>query len=218
MTYKHFTLSLFTAFIITSACNSEKITTEPIQLKPFPEKNIPEHIFKQNIKSFRDTIQSLFNFDNHFENKILTDIFGSYFNLHDSIAHRSLISFSAETMENPIFGKEYFSKPNTINDIYIHCFGEAWLSGLYYSKGQPLEYRTAFSIKLSKVDSTSTKVTIIAENPKVLNGVSNYSAHGPVARETTVESSTIEEYSLLLFIANKLGDTTLAPIKLPGNH
>ncbi|HMT75979.1 MAG TPA: hypothetical protein PKA77_18035 [Chitinophagaceae bacterium] len=218
MALTNFKSLLITVFVIHLGCNSEKITTEPIEPKPFPVKNTPEHVFKMNVEKLKDTITSFFDFENQFENKILDDIFCRYYDLTDSVAHRSLLSFYAETNQSPLFGKEYFAKPNTENDIYIHCYGEVWLSKLYFSKGRPLEYRTPFIIKLAKADSISTKVTIVAENPRVLNGISHYTAHGPAARQTSVEPSSIEEYSILLFIASKLGDTTLLPLKVPRDN
>jgi hypothetical protein len=39
--------------------------------------------------------------------------------------------------------------------------------------------------------------------------------HGPMNIYTKVQPTTIEEYSLLLFIADKLGDGSLLPLKLP---
>jgi len=97
----------------------------------------------------------------------------------------------------------------------LHASGETWPSKLYFSGKHQLGYRTPFIIKLTKVGSSSTKVNIIAEDPKVINGISGYSAHGAVARETAVAPTTIEEYSILLFIASKLGDSSMLPIKLP---
>lgn len=37
-------------------------------------------------------------------------------------------------------------------------------------------------------------------------------AHGFYSKEIDVEPTTVEEYSLILFIAEQLGDTTLKPL------
>jgi hypothetical protein len=193
----------FTVFSCTS--------TESINLKSFPIKNIPEHNFRVSISKLHDTIASLFNFENQEENKILSSIF--YYYYPEGMKH--LIYFSAETKDNAVFSREYFSKPNTSYDIYVHAYGDVWPSKLYFSGKKQLDYRTPFIIKLTKIDTNSTRINIIAESPKVINGISGYSAHGAVARETSVEPTTIEEYSILLFIASKLGDSSMLPIKLP---
>jgi hypothetical protein len=39
--------------------------------------------------------------------------------------------------------------------------------------------------------------------------------HGAYSKYTSVQATSIDEYTLLEFITSKLGDTTLAPIKLP---
>jgi hypothetical protein len=185
-------------------------TTESVETRYFPVKNVPEHIFNITVDTLREKIVESFEFKNQTGNKILEDIF--YF-VHEGQKH--LIFFSTETSKKPLFSIHYFSKPNTENDIYIHDFGNTWVSKLYFNNGKPMECRTAFIIKLSKVNDSKTKVKIVAENPKVINGIVGYGPHGAIARETEVESSTIEEYALLLFIADKLGDKTLHPLKLP---
>ncbi len=185
----------------------------------FPIKNIPEYTFHLGIERLRDTIAALFNFSNQYENKYLGPIFYYYiFEENESEKHKNAQFFNAETVKDSLFGRNYFSKPNTSNDIYIHDFNTAWPSKLYFSNGKPLKYRTDFIIKLSKVDLDSTKVVIIAEDPKVLNGIDGFGVHAPVARETAVRPSSIEEYSLLLFIADKLQEHNLLPLKLPSSQ
>ena len=139
------------------------VTTEPIEEKPFRVKNLPEKVFHFNIHKLRDTVAALFNFKNQYENKFLQPIF------YNKNVHQLL--FTAETVQDSLFGKSYFRDPDAVNDIYIHAFGETWLSKFYFSKEKPLLVRTAFIIKLSAQGDNSTKVVVIAEKPKVLNGI-----------------------------------------------
>ena len=215
MIYTNILKPLF--FILPLAIYSCK-TKETIEAKNFPIKNIPEHNFNIGINKLRDTITSLFNLENQDENKFLRDIFYYYSEGELSKENKHLIYFNVETAHDTLFSKDYFLNANTSNDIYIHDFGTPWLSKLYFSNGKQLEYKTAFIIKLSKINNDSTKLSIIAEGPKVLNGISGYGPHGAIARETIVNPTSIEEYSLLLFISEKLGDTTLIPLKLPNNN
>ncbi len=214
MTIINFKSLLLALTLTTQSCK----TTDPIETKPFPIKNIPEHSFNLNIDKLKDTISSLFSFENQHNNKYLSDIFFFYPSAEkEKENYKMFMDFQIETNKTALFGSTYFAKPNTANDIYIHNFGACWLSKLYYSKGKPLEYRTAYIIKLTTINKDSTKVFIEAEAPKVINGISGYGPHGAVARETTVEPTTIEEYSILLFLADKLGDKTLLPLKLPAD-
>jgi len=207
MTYNIIKLLFCLLTFMTFSCTS----TESIKIKAFPIKNIPEHDFKMSISVLHDTIASMFNFENQENDTILNSIF--YYYYPTDMKH--LVNFSAETKDNALLSREYFSKPNTSNDIYVHAFGDFWPSKLYFFDKHHLDYRTPFAIRLTKIDTFSTKVNVIAERPIVINGISNYSAHGAVARETVVATTTIEEYAILLFIASKLGDSSMLPIKLP---
>ena len=198
--------------------SDEIITTEPIQTKLFPQKNIPSHSFKLSLDKLKDTISALFSFGNQQNNKYLNDLF--YFYPSDEKEKedfKMFIDFQAETKKTALFGSDYYKKSKTSNDIYIHNFGTCWYSKLYFSKGKPLEYRTAFIIKLTNINKDLTNIFIEAEEPKVINGILGLGAHGPIARETIVDPTSIEEYSILLFIADKLGDKSLLPLKLPTN-
>jgi hypothetical protein len=208
--YSKFLKALLKGDTVTAMeIEKRNVTIEPIEEKPFRVKNLPEKVFHFNIHKLRDTVVALFDFKNQYDNKFLQPIFYNK-NVHQVI-------FSAETTKDSLFSKSYFNDPATANDIYIHAFGETWLSKFYFSKGKPLRVRTAFIIKLSAQNDSSVKVVVVAEKPKALNGISGFGFHGPIARETEVNSSTIEEYSLLLFIEDKLGDHGLTPLKLPGN-
>ena len=202
--------------ILAQRISDESITTELIETKSLPIKNVPSHSFKISLDKLKDTITSLFNFENQYNNKYLNNIFYYYPSKEDEKErHKMFIDFQVETKTTALFGTNYYEKPNTSNDIYIHNFGTCWNSKLYFSKKKPLKYRTAFIIKLTKINDDSTKLFIEAEAPKVINGTIGLGAHGPIARETAVEPTTIEEYSILLFIADKLGDKSLIPLKLP---
>lgn len=182
------------------------VKTEAIQERNFPIKNDTEHVFKINITALRDSIISFFKIENDpNENNFLKKIFYS--------SKRSIL-FSTETFKESGFGREYFSQAGNSNDIYLATFRSEWKSKLYFSKDHALDYLADFAFHLSKVDDNFTNIKVIAINPEVING-EGLGAHGKMNEYATVHSTTIEEYSLLLFIADKLGDKTLSPLKLP---
>jgi hypothetical protein len=184
-------------------------STDPIQTKSFPEKNLPEHNFKFNSNALRDTIISLFTVARQYNNSVLARTF------YSTADPGMSISFGAETSKDTIFSKQYFSKAGTTNDIFLHSFAQAWDSKYYYSKNRPLIFISNYIIKFERLNDSITKVSIMADDPEVINGTTCCGPHGTEARYTPVESSTIEEYTLLEYIASKLDDTSLAPIKLP---
>jgi hypothetical protein len=124
------------------------------------------------------------------------------------------VTFKAETADNPLFGREYFKNPDTENDIYIHSFGQFWYSPVYYAGGKPLEFRTPFILTLQKIDEERTLLKVRPETPRVIKGAAGLTAHGFVSKEIEVAPTTVEEYSLILFIAEQLGDTTLRPLNI----
>jgi hypothetical protein len=187
--------------------------TQVVEKKYFPTENIPEHIFNIKIAALKDSIIDFFKIENgSAENKILSKIF--YFNRHEE---RMSIFFSAETSKDTIFSKEYFSSPDNIEDLYLTSFHELWVSKLYYAQDHPLKYTADFALKLTAIDTNTTRLKVIAIDPEVVNGMS-IGIHGPMNVYTKVQSTTIEEYAILLFIAEKLGDRALLPLKIPKDH
>ena len=197
--------------ILAQKISDQNSTVGQIETRKFQIKNVPEHVFNIESIKLKDTIISLFSLENQFENKILSRIFYSKV----SKTFTMNITFQAETNKDTLFSKEYFSNPNSSNDIFLHSFRECWPSKYYYSQNNSLEYTANFIIKLNKINDGSTRILIIADSPQVINGISGYGVHGPIARYTSVQSTTIEEYTILKFIAKKLGDKTLSPLKLP---
>ena len=209
-----FNYRILTSFLLLTipGCSSQ----ESIQTNPFPNKNVPEHIFNINVNALKDTIIKAFRIGNEQEdNKYLRDIFWYYTDKEKK--YKMPIFFTAETNIDIVFSRSYFSKPNTSSDVFLEVFHEAWISEFYYSHNHPLSYTTNFAIKLSKIGSNKTMVKVFALNPEVINGT-GFGVHGPANIYTPAQPTTIEEYSLLLFIADKLGDTTLPPLKLPNNQ
>jgi hypothetical protein len=199
------------AFNLT--CSSCSESGGKIERKVLEHPNATSHIFQFPIACLRDTLVPLFDFERQYGSPALQSIF--YYYSEDDKEHKHLITLNAETKKHSLFGDDYFKKPNTENDIYLHDFGNTWNSSLYQVDGKPLEYRTAVILKLKSVDENRTRLVVAAENPMVINGTVGWGPHGPIAREEKVQPTTIEEHSLLLYIARELCDDSVAPLKWP---
>jgi len=203
----------FVALTITTtllSCDNLK----RLETKELVQTNPTEHIFNVSLDKLRQTILDSFN-----EHKGINSPFYQssifYFNVDmGNGEHKMTVSFNAETAGNALFGKEHFEKPNTENDIYIHSFGQFWYSPIYYAGGEALEFRTPFILTLEKIDEERTLLKVRPETPKVIKGVAGLTAHGFYSKEIEVAPTTVEEYSLILFIAEQLGDTTLKPLTI----
>ena len=209
--YENFIKALLSNDTIAAKIIQEaNVKTQPIQERAFSRKNFPVHVFKMNIATLKNTIVNLFKIENDASDNInLRDVFYFY-----SDTNRMQIFFVAETSKDTIFSKNYFSTQLTSNDIYLTSFHRTWISKLYYSNDHHLKYTTDFAVKLKMIDSNLTQLNVVALNPEVVNGMS-IGIHGPQNEYQKVEPTTIEEYSILLSIADKLGDKTLLPLILP---
>lgn len=201
---------LFTLGLACAGCGE---AGGKVEWKTLPHYNSISHVFRLPINRLHDTLVTLFDFDNQEDDANLRNVF--YYYPGDDKEHKQLINFNAETRRDSLFGNHFFKKPHTENDIYLHDFGFTWPSPLYRVQGQLLEYRTPFLLKLKSVDESHTQLVIEAENPVVINGTTGWGPHGPIAREEKVPPTTIEEHVLLLYIANKLRDKTVAPVIWP---
>jgi hypothetical protein len=114
------------------------------------------------------------------------------------------VVYSAETRESSLFGKETFARAGDKTDVYLHSFGEPILSSVYCVLGRRLPYRVEFAIRVQAVGEGS-QVSVEALNPRVLKGIGGFGPHGTYSAEVPVRPTTIEEYSLLLYIGDALG-------------
>jgi len=206
-------LIVFIIFFQLIGCKTNNLIHEKHLKTTYPIS----HIYDLPIQSLHDSILSYFSIERQLSSKLnQNSIF--YYNTDFSkkkIKHQ--VIFSAETSKNQLFSKDFFTTSGNENDIYIHSFGQYWYSSLYFVGNKPLEFRSQFGLKLMPIDSTKTLLKIEIISPKVLNGTEGQGPHGPYSKEVSVKSTTIEEYSLLFYIAEQIGDTTLLPLDLGKN-
>ncbi len=183
-----------------------------INIKTLGTPNPTSHVFNLPVDLLRDTIVKLFSFENQYENKFLLSIF----NRTDSEkAGKANSIFYVETFKKQVIAKEYFEKSGIENDLYIHNYKFFWKSKVYFANGKPMEYVTPFVLHFKEISNKQTMLIVEAADPVVINGYEGLSYHGPTQREQRVKPTTIEEYSLILYISYKLGDRNMPPLRLP---
>ena len=198
--------TLIALIIVTTFWSCENL--QSLEKKELTESNPTEYIFNISEDSLRQTIYDSFN-----EHKWIKSPFyksSIFFDMFKE--HKIYVSFRTETSPG-LFGQKYFKNPDTSGDIYLYS-EIPWFSPIYYTGGKPLNCRTAFIMTLKKIDDERTQLKIRPEELKVLKGVAGLTAHGFYSKEISVDPTTVEEYSLILFIAEQLGDTTLKPLNL----
>lgn len=124
------------------------------------------------------------------------------------------VSYTAETNKNAVFGKDVFMRPGDNTDVFLHSFGESILSSTYCALGTRLPYRADFSIIVQSAGDNSL-VTVKALNPRVLKGIGGFGPHGAYPAEVSVEPTSIEEYSVLLYIGHLLHAPSMSPVLTP---
>lgn len=165
------------------------------------------------MRVLHDTLRKVFDLDHQFNDPILGKIF--YYRLSSSDDEVVKVTFTPETADSAIFGKVYFQKPGTENDIFLNQF-DHWDSPIYHHKNKAFVYNTTFAIQLKQIDKANTMLTIKALQPEIYNGTKCCGpCFGNYAIEETVKPTTIEEYTLILYIAKKLGVNNLKPLELP---
>ncbi|MES2808928.1 MAG: hypothetical protein V4619_09910 [Bacteroidota bacterium] len=184
----------------------------PVSIKKLVDPNPISYGFKLPVKELHDTIVKIFEFKNQMGNKILEDIF--YYKNDGNYIQP--VTFSTETADTAVFAENYFKKPNTKNDIFLNQYGDFWYSTMYFHDGKPFSYRTPYAIQLAGITKDSTLITIKALDPKIINGSRCCGMHlGNVSLEEPVKATTVEEYTLILYIAEKLGIKGMKPLHIP---
>ncbi|MGI4867414.1 MAG: hypothetical protein ACRYFZ_26075 [Janthinobacterium lividum] len=154
-----------------------------------------------------DTIVAAFQADRQINSRLLKSVFQYQFPESGNEKDMNQVCFTTETSKDILFSKEYF-RSNNKKDIYLHAFGDAWDSPVYYVNDKPLAFRCEFAIKLDSIDSRRTKVTIEGQHPRVINGTIGIGPHGSIAREVIVKPTTIEESTLLRYLTMEIQDTS----------
>jgi hypothetical protein len=192
---------------------------EPIQQKSLIRLYPTSHIFNVPLNTLKKSILHTFKNANSLTNTFYNDlVFHYYWNSSDGDKRSKMtVRFIPETSNDKLFSKEFFSTTGTENDIYLHSYGQYWNSPIYYARGKPLEFRAQFRIILKSLNSTQTLLKVEVENPRVIKGISGIGPHGFICKEIVVKPTTIEEYCLILYIANQIGDNSLLPLNLKKN-
>lgn len=114
-----------------------------------------------------------------------------------------------------------FKIDSNYNDFILEEFinNNKYLSKVYYKKnGEASPYSASYHIHLIKNNDSSTKVSIITSEAKVLKGLSKLPTLPHFAREwiyIPVKPTTVEEYEILLILGKALGVKNMPPLKIP---
>ncbi|MEP7232920.1 MAG: hypothetical protein ABI691_21855 [Ginsengibacter sp.] len=193
--------------------------TVRIQKKVLASPNVTSHIFQFPINTLRDTLRPFLDPYLQMESPFLKQVFYHY-NDRDSIQTTFKIITANDSAHRWLVG-DYFKMPNTENDIVLHSYVSPWDSPLYYWKKKPLPYIASFILKLKSIDKDQTLLTIEPQNPEIYLCTFYWTQCTTCGidvmdlRTRDVKPTTIEEHALLQYIADKLGDHTVEPLKLP---
>jgi hypothetical protein len=86
-------------------------------------------------------------------------------------------------------------------------------SDVYFSRGTPLGYKATFSLLLSSVSDSQTRIEVETSEAQVLMG--GASLHGG-NNYKWVHPTAIEEYEIILRIGATLGEPRMPGLQLPG--
>jgi hypothetical protein len=204
MRVKYFLLIQF-IFVLFWGCSKES----DYKVKILKKRNPTDFVFSLPKDSLASVVLKIFKEFRYTNSPVYSSSVLNFY--HDG--HRTPVSFVAESFAEHVFSKRYFETTGAKDDIYLYNLVGAWPSPIYYSNGQPLLYRTSFVITLTSKESNKTLLTVKAESPVILKGTECCGPHGSYSKEIPVPPTTIEEYTIILLIAEELG-VEIPPMKL----
>jgi hypothetical protein len=135
----------------------------------------------------------------------------------DEVSYAS--HFSVEDGSDPVFSQSVFRDPANVNDVYVHTFHTPIVaSSVYRGRHGGLPFIGAFQIHMVALDENHTRVTVVAHDTEILNGLAwGIGSCGPGYgwRHQRVPPTSIEEYAMLRHLANALGASGLPPPHVP---
>lgn len=182
-------------------------------IRPYPTN----HIFNLPADSLKNLILSNFSIESQRKSRLYNNLIFYYNSDILGKQTKMIVIFATETSKESLLSKDFFSSIGTDNDIYLHSFGQFWYSPIYYALGKPLEFRAQFRFRLIPINNKKTQLVVDIEDPRVIKGISGIGPHGFYSKEIKVKPTTIEEYSMIYYLANQIGDTTLIPLDLDKN-
>lgn len=129
--------------------------------------------------------------------------------------------FHAEDSKHPVFAPEtLFRDPANTNDLYIHNHGSPIASSMVYlgaKEGVP--FLASFHLHLTDTGTNVTIATVTALDMKIVSGwnfgLNIHNGFGRQARIVPARPTSVEEYSILLYIGRFLGVTDMPPLIVP---
>jgi hypothetical protein len=187
-----------------------------VQQKILVHPNPTSYTFNLPLNVLRDTIFKMFDISSQWNDPILMRIF--YFRFPEDDPKIMQADFSASVYSDPGFGDVYFKEPGTRDDIFLFDMANYWKSPIYHSNGEPFEFTSSYAIQLKAIDKNTTRITIKSIGSEIVNGTLCCNPHSPSGHYSNTQSispTSVEEYTLILFIAEKLGIKGLPSLELP---
>jgi hypothetical protein len=198
-------LSLIILLALFTSCSRD---IHPIAKKTLKQKNPTTYVFNYSAQELKQRIVAAFQIERQSAGSFCV-----------FLRCEAPFLISAETKERATFARHLFDNPENTDDVYLHSYGEPFgLSAIYFANGKPLRYRAAFHLHLAGINEHSTKVTVLTQNPTVINGAKCCSPHGYYSNDVTVEPTTIEEYRILLYIGQVLNVRDMPPLQTPDDN
>ena len=203
------TRNLTALFAITLAAVSCSHGVSRIQTRSLPASNPTTYSFPLPLEEVRTRALQAFSI----EHQVQQPIFG-----HSTPASHLESVFAAECATNAVFGPDLFREPANTNDIFLHTFHTPFvISSVYHGKHGGLPFIASFRLHLADAGSNTT-VSVIAYQTQVINGTKfGFGPCGPGQGWNcqSVAPTTVEEYSILLYLGRYLGITNMPAVIFP---
>ena len=131
------------------------------------------------------------------------------------------VTLNVQDSQHHLFAPDaIFRDPANTNDLYLHNYGWPIAESIIYrgTKGG-LTFFADFHLHLAETETNSTTVTVTALNTRVVNGwnfgLDIHTGFGRLACIVPAQPTTVEEYSILLYLGRYIGVTGMPELIVP---
>lgn len=181
----------------------------PVRLLILPQPNPTSYTFRMPVTEFLTGATQALTFRHQIQEPIFAPLDG-----HTAI-------FRVADSKHHLFAPEpLFRDPANTNDLYLHTYGSPIApSSVYRGAKEGLAFFASFHLHLTDTGTNVTIATVTALGTEIVNGwyfgLNIHTGFGRQARIVPASPTTVEEYTILLYLGRYLGVTDMPELVVP---
>ncbi|MCI0652599.1 MAG: hypothetical protein L0Z55_12040 [Planctomycetes bacterium] len=200
-----------TAVVLLGTC-----LRTPVRKATVRAKNPTSYAFSATVPELQVAIEEVFRLENQWKVPLFPPVPTKF------PVGVSYLSYNHPTLRRP---EDLLLLPLRLDEAkHSQCFildpelGALCQSTVYFSNGKPLKFLARFHLHIESLDAGTTRVTVEAIDPKVVNGTRfgmGPCGFGNFPNLEPVAPTTVEEFTILRYIGRHLGITDMPEVIHP---